>query len=243
MLSICSISYNHEKYIKDWAGGILCQDPEILRATELIFCDDCSTDDTWNKFLDFLPAFNDKGIFVTYLRRPQNIGGPKNLTNCLSRAREPYIALLETDDYWLPEKLKKSFQMLANGYDAVCSEVSALMPEGRIVERAWANLGFTFPKQITIDLMRAFNVIYSCSFIGKTEIFRKGPSPEDWEKEFGLLGDYPTFAWAARNYKVGYLNEPLSMYRESNTGAAHKNREAIVAADSKVKQWIMEGKF
>src|SRR6185436_8150767 len=128
------------------------------------------------------------------------------------------------------------------GYDAVATEVSALLPDGRRVERAWRNLGIQIPEHITLANMANFNPIYTCSFIAKAEIFRAAPSPLDFAKDFGVMWDYPFFAWVAKRYRIGYLDEPLSVYREG-IGLAHANRAAIVEADTKVRQWIREGKL
>ena len=68
---------------------------------EIIVVDDASTDNT----MEVLGGFKDKRI--RYLRREKNGGDSASRNTGIRAAKGEYIALLDSDDEWFPEKLQK----------------------------------------------------------------------------------------------------------------------------------------
>lgn len=81
---------------------------------EVMVCDDGSTDNS----AEVAAGFSDRLDIV--FETADNFGGPARPRNSgISRARAPYVAFLDSDDWWAPEKLAKSIRVLEAGADVV----------------------------------------------------------------------------------------------------------------------------
>jgi glycosyltransferase involved in cell wall biosynthesis len=107
-VSVVSITYNHEAFIRDTLDGFVRQETDF--PVEVIVADDASTDGTpaiIQSYADRYPH-----LFRPILRST-NVGIHGNLTEALSLARGEYLALCEGDDYWTdPLKLTKQVSYL-----------------------------------------------------------------------------------------------------------------------------------
>lgn len=108
LVSIIMPSYNTGGYIKNSIESVLAQTYENW---ELIIVDDCSTDDTDS----IVGQFSDKRI--RYLKNKKNSGAAISRNYALREAKGRWIAFLDSDDLWLPEKLEKQIAFMENnGY-------------------------------------------------------------------------------------------------------------------------------
>lgn len=101
LVTIITPTYNHEKYISDC---ILSAQAQTFANWEMIIVDDGSTDSTYSvaKALadsdSRISVFTQKNIGIFRLSETYNFA--------LEKAKGKYIAVLEGDDVWLPEKLQ-----------------------------------------------------------------------------------------------------------------------------------------
>ena len=111
VVSVCCITYNHEKYIEQALDGILMQ--ETTFPFELIIHDDASTDRTPEILRHY--ADNYPEIIRLILQRENQFSkaGLINLRFVFPEARGRYIALCEGDDFWTDKtKLDKQVRFL-----------------------------------------------------------------------------------------------------------------------------------
>lgn len=87
-------TYNGEKYLREQIDSIFNQ---TVQDFELIVCDDCSTDTTWNILLDY--QVQDKRIKC--YRDEENLGFKKNFEKAIGLCTGEYIALSDQDDVWI----------------------------------------------------------------------------------------------------------------------------------------------
>lgn len=107
-VSIVSISYNQEEYIREALDGFAAQRTEF--PVEVIIADDASTDATPRIIGEYAARYPQ--LFRPILRQT-NIGVHANFKDVLSAARGEYLALCEGDDYWTdPLKLSKQVKYL-----------------------------------------------------------------------------------------------------------------------------------
>lgn len=108
LVSIIMPSYNTAQYISDSINSVLSQTYDNW---ELIIVDDCSTD----KSIDVIKSFQDSRIVL--LQNEKNSGAAISRNYALREAKGKWIAFLDSDDTWAPNKLEKQIQfMLDNHY-------------------------------------------------------------------------------------------------------------------------------
>lgn len=116
LVSICCITYNHERFISDAINGFINQKTDF--PIEIIIHDDASTDNT----ADIIRKFAERDDRIVPILRNENIKskGVPVFPITFKKARGKYIALCEGDDYWTdPYKLQKQVDFLKANHDYV----------------------------------------------------------------------------------------------------------------------------
>jgi glycosyltransferase involved in cell wall biosynthesis len=110
IVSICSITYNHEDFIEEALDTFLMQETNF--PFEIVIDDDASSDNNQNIIEKYSKAF--PHIIKANLRN-DNIGMINNYIKNTKRAKGKYIALCEGDDYWTDSlKIQKQCDFLEN---------------------------------------------------------------------------------------------------------------------------------
>ena len=108
LVTVVVPSYNSEKYIEDSLRSVLKQTYDNF---EIIVIDDCSTDNT----VEIIKSLKDNRIKL--IVNTSNIGAALSRNKAIKNASGKYIAFLDSDDIWLPEKLEKQLKfMKENNY-------------------------------------------------------------------------------------------------------------------------------
>ena len=105
-VSIIMPSYNTANYIAESIKSVLTQ---TYNNWELIIVDDCSTDNTDDIVADFLVDNR-----IKYLKNEQTSGAAISRNRALREANGKWIAFLDSDDLWNPEKLEKQISYMKN---------------------------------------------------------------------------------------------------------------------------------
>ncbi len=204
LVSVLIDTYNHERFIRKAITSVLEQDfPEFHR--EIIVVDDGSTDRTSEIIRSFEPR-------LRYIRKPN--GGQASAFNAgVPECRGEIIAFLDGDDYWLPGKLSRVTEVLANNpaVGLVGHAIKESLPDGS--ERTSAP---EKDERLRIDSLAAARVFrLRRSYLGtsrmtlRSELARRIlPVPEVLVFE----ADEYLFTMAAAMSEVAILREPLTCY-------------------------------
>lgn len=111
-VSVCIVTYNHEKYIRQCLQSIV--DQETTFDFEVIVGDDSSTDATAVIVREF--QANYPGM-VRLVQHQKNIGPTANYLSIHTAARGEYVAHLDGDDCALPGKLQIQADCLDHHHD------------------------------------------------------------------------------------------------------------------------------
>ena len=197
LVSIVMPAYNASKTV---AKSIMSVQGQSYQNWELLIVDDCSTDDTGLVISGF--STNDGRIRLIPLS--ENSGGPAYPRNAaIKEAAGEFIAFLDADDEWLPEKLarqvtfmtRSNFALSCTGYDVVSFE--------------GAEVGsFSPPKICAYNDLLAANSIGCLTAMYDVRVLGK--------QYFPICGheDYALWLRILRNgYSVHGLQESLARYR------------------------------
>ena len=125
LVSIITPSWNCAQFIAEAIKSIQSQ---TYTDWELLFQDDCSTDNT----AELVAQFAEKDDRIKYECNPKNSGAAITRNNALKRAKGRWIAFLDSDDLWLPEKLEKQVAFMAeNGYAFSYHEYTEISEDGK----------------------------------------------------------------------------------------------------------------
>ena len=190
-------------------AGFVCQaiDSALIQDVpmEILVIDDGSTDN-----LDAVMRRYQDEPSVRYLKNETCIGVANTRNRVVSLARGEYVAFLDADDYWMPEKLKKQLALMESTGAVLCSTArELLMPDGTLT-------GHVIPVKPRLSYYRQLmhNQINCSSMLIKTEVAREFPMHHDDSHE-----DYLMWLEVLKKYRFACaVNEPLLKYRISITG-------------------------
>ena len=115
LVSIIMPTYNCERFIKESIDSVLAQ---TYSAWELLIVDDCSTDNTW----EYIQKASIKDQRIRVFKTLHNSGSGVARNIGIEAANGCYIAFIDGDDWWYPEKLEKQLTfMQENKYEFSCT--------------------------------------------------------------------------------------------------------------------------
>lgn len=124
LVSIITPTYNCARFIVETIQSVQAQ---TYQNWEMIISDDCSTDNTREVIAPFLE--NDARI--KYICNTQNSGAAITRNDALKVAKGRWIAFLDSDDVWLPEKLERQIAFMEqHGYGFTYHEYTEISEEG-----------------------------------------------------------------------------------------------------------------
>lgn len=210
-VSVCMITFNHEKCIGQAIENILNQKTNF--ELELIISNDCSTDNT-NSVINNIIKEHPKGNSIKYFNHTKNLGMLPNFLFALKQCEGKYVALCDGDDYWTnDEKLQKQVDFLESNTDySICFHKVGILQNHEIIEDAITR---KVPETTTIMDLAKGNYIHTVSVVYRNNLFKK--FPRYFKKS--PVGDYFLHLLCARYGKIKYLDESMAIYRlhsESN---------------------------
>lgn len=201
LVSVIIPAYNCAQYISQALDSALSQKVPL----EVIVIDDCTKD---NLDAVMTPYLHDPR--VRYLHNETNLGVARTRNRGVSLARGRYVAFLDADDYWAPEKLKKQIEWMQEKGTVLCSTARELMrSDGTLT-------GYVIPvkPEFTFRELCRHNQINCSSVLMETEVAKAFPMHHDDSHE-----DYLMWLEVLKEYGRGCaVNEPLLKYRVSSTG-------------------------
>jgi glycosyltransferase involved in cell wall biosynthesis len=195
-------TYDSGKYICDAVDSVLAQ---TFPAHEIIVVDDGSTDCT----REVLAKYKTK---IKYIRQV-NAGPPAARNTGIARATGEFIALLDSDDLWVPQKLKLQMNYIDRHPECglVYTDMKTFDDTGIIEESVKVSRNLTLPSGRIFPQMFVETLFQtSAVLIRKSCIDRVG----GFDTSLRMGDDYEFFLRIARHYELGYVDEPLVLYRQ-----------------------------
>ncbi len=212
-VSVCMITYNHEKYIREAIEGVLMQECDF--EVELIVANDCSIDTT-DKVIQDILQIHPRASWIKYIKHKVNIGMMPNFFDAMQQCQGKYIALCEGDDYWTDSlKLQKQVAFLEGNeeYSLVCGGYETLIEESRetsLMLKSTEQLPDNLDSGFDITIERFLNQWLTKSL---TLVFRKDFLDFKLLKKYKYLRDVHLNYSLLRVGKGYYMKIILGVYR------------------------------
>lgn len=200
LVSIITPVHNSEQFLSHCIDSVLGQ---TYSYWEHILVDDCSSDGS----KDLIKSFQKKDPRIKYHRLQKNSGAGIARNKGIEFAKGKYIAFLDSDDVWYPEKLKKQLHfMKQNNYNFTFTDYDQINEVGqRLSKVVKCKPIVTYNIALYKNPIGCLTVIYDVDFFGKQYMpsIRKRQDYALWLKLLKKTNGYG-------------LNECLASYRIGN---------------------------
>ena len=211
LVSVVVNCFNGQDYLKEALQSVLDQDYENW---ELIFWDNCSTDQSKKIFDGFL----DSRFKYYYANEHTVLYEARNLA--LDKCRGDLIAFLDVDDYWKSNKLSMQVREFNDDIGLVCSDYLLLNERKNTIKhikspRINARIGM---KSIVSD----YSICMSSIVINKFAINNKNLK---FDSRYQIIGDFKMVVDILNSYKISCVNEALVTYRWHGENISIREKE------------------
>jgi glycosyltransferase involved in cell wall biosynthesis len=213
-ISVCMITYNHERFIKQAIESILEQ--ETVFSFNLIIADDGSKDNTAAICRNLKEKYPDK---INFIENQPNIGMMPNFIKALKLCSGKYIALCEGDDYWTDKtKLEQAIRILEEHTEyAICCHGNYKLINHKLIEDNILNINSSGNFTLENYLLQPF--FHTSSIVFRTiELI---PEIPEWYKDV-FAGDNFLVALLASKGYIYYMAKYMSVYRVHQSSISNK---------------------
>lgn len=201
IISVIIPTFNSEKFLRPAIDSALNQ---TFTGVEVIVVDDGSTDST----IDIVNEIIQSDNRVRLLRKDHTGNVGKNSNDAVKVSNGDYVAKLDSDDVWRPDKLEQQIKYI-NDYSLICSDARQIDGKGKLLSDCYHCLGSDRDVTLTYLLKNNY-IIASTILINKSLFWKYG----GYEQNLGYRGeDYHLWLKFASENKIKYLNDTLVDYR------------------------------
>lgn len=205
-VSVIIPTYNRALFLHDAITSVLKQ---TYQDFEILVIDDCSKDNTQ----EIVSSFHDKRI--RYIRHEANKGEAGSRNTGIRNSNAEYVAFLDDDDEWLPEKLKLQVDLIKNSPPEVGGVYTSYVQVDRTKKKI---LWQWIPKKrgnIYHDMFIKNYVGTPSTVILKRECFE---SVGLFDESLTYATDYDMWIRISKEFHFEYIDESLVKY------CIHENR-------------------
>jgi len=200
-VSINLCCYNSEKYLHETLQGIVNQ---TFRGWELVVVNDGSTDATEAIIFEY----KKQGYPIVYhYQKNKGLGASRNEAIKLSRGE--FIAFIDHDDIWLPEKLEKQIPLFDDPEVALVYCDTVFFNEKGHSRRMYSyrryQTGWCFSKLLTDYFLSVQTVVIRRTALNYEKMW--------FDPRFQMIEEADLFRRVAYRWKIDMVNEPLAKWR------------------------------
>jgi glycosyltransferase involved in cell wall biosynthesis len=196
LVSILMNCYNGERYLKESLQSVLNQ---TYKNWELIFWDNCSTDDSKRIF----SLCKDKRMKYFLSDRHTNLGEARRLAS--QQIKGDLVAILDVDDLWMPDKLEKQINCFEDDQVGISITNTIIFSDkgAKKMYTAGHKSGFVYA-----DMLRNYDISL------ETVMFRKSLLGEiQFSGAYKHIADYDLIMRILERSKLSYLDNVLAKWR------------------------------
>jgi len=218
LVSVIIPVYNGERYIAETIRSVIAQTES---SWEIIVVNDGSKDKSLGILIGL--AVEELRLHVLSVKN----GGVSRARNAgVAEARGKYLAFVDQDDLWTPEKLKRQLALFRENPELgiVFTNESIIDNTGakvkpKVLSLSEKNRGWVFDEFVFECFMPVSSVMMTRQLFDKVGGF---------DPQYGLAEDYDFFLKAVRIAPVDYVDEPLLLYREHRQSGTHRKIDLLI---------------
>lgn len=219
-VSICCITYNHDKFIRKALDSFLAQETNFN--FEIIIYDDASTDDTASIIQEYVNKYPQK-VFALLQKENQYSKGVRGMNPRFNynRSKGKYIALCEGDDYWIDNKklqkqvnfleANKTYVFTCSGFKTIDMSTSkietSILTMNRSGNSALKGFDITQERSKKQWLTKTLTTLFLASAIEIDDLIK-----------YKYTRDVHLFYYLMKKGRGFYMKEALGMYRKHEGG-------------------------
>ena len=198
-VSIITPVYNAAETLEECVHSVIAQGYEHW---EMILVDDCSTDSS----AELMKALSAKDPRVKSVFLETNVGAAAARNKAIEMANGRFIAFLDSDDLWLPQKLERQVEFALESEVAITHTayewVDAVgSPTGKVIQ-APRELGYR--QMLNYNHIGCLTGMYDTAITGKKYFMPSIEKRQDYALWLSILRD---------GHKALFLDEVLAQYR------------------------------
>ena len=234
LVSVIIPAYNHEQYVQETIKSVINQ---TYKNIELIIINDGSKDNTYNKIAE-MREFCQKRFASFIFQTQENSGICKTLNKAVSFCKGKYIAVIASDDIYLPTCLEEQIKIMEENPqvvqtmpDNISIDSSGKSFEGLKCNNKTFNLKSKYWQEIFPEIDLSSKDFHSYQSVLKNDLWFNGFL---WRKEaidkffpiptIRMSEDYYINLQLAKTGVVKFINKPLFLYRVHQTNTLNNKK-------------------
>ena len=225
MVSVIMNCLNCEKFVKEAIDSVYAQ---TYPNWEIIFWNNASTD----RSDEIAKSYDER---LRYFRGKETIPLYAARNKALEQARGVFIAFLDCDDVWIPNKLEKQVPLFDDPEVGIVCGNCWFVNERKKSKLKWI-------KQ-AVPTGRVLNDLLAFCFVGLLTLMVRRSAIEQLEypcdPRYHLIGDFDLVIRLAVNWKLDFISQPVSFYRW------HGRNQSIIHSEyalGELETWYSEMK-
>ncbi|MBL7004739.1 MAG: glycosyltransferase [Gammaproteobacteria bacterium] len=199
LVSILMNCFNGERYLREAIDSVISQ---TYQNWELVFWDNQSTD----KSKAIFDSYQDSRLKYYYAPEHTDLGGGR--ANAFKHLVGDYIAVLDTDDVWLPSKLEKQLQLFSDPDIGIV--ISDTLFFNETDDRPLYNGEYPAEGDVFRELLTGYFVSLETLMLRKSVVDRLSYG---FDADFSFIADFDIVLRVSQISKLAVYKEVLAKWR------------------------------
>jgi len=199
LVSILMNCYNCERYLEEAIQSVLNQ---TYQNWELILWDNQSKDSSSKVY----KKFNDTRLKYFFSDKHTDLGGAR--AKAFKYLKGDYVAVLDSDDLWFPDKLEKQLKLFSNPEVGIVISDTLFFDKSNerpLYGKTFPPEGYVFKELLTRYFVSLETVVFRKKFLDKLDY--------GFDPEFSFIADFDLVLRVARISKLAISKEILAKWR------------------------------
>ena len=219
-VSVIIPTYNAGAALMDALDSVMEQTYPL---TEVIIVDDGSTDQTRQAVDNYFSAqkkrfFNPQAELYYFYQENRGPAAARN--RGIREAKGEYIAFLDSDDLWFPQKLEKQIALaLEKNFVMVYTDMTHVEDSEVVFQSYLHEMNYRFFGEGNVyrGLLKE-NFIFTPTVLLRKDLLEQ---VQGFDESYRICEDYKLWLTIARDHLIGFIDEPLVTRRRMTTNITH----------------------